>query len=62
MSIFEKIEALCKERGMTIRKLEELAGIGNGVLGRLKTSTKSPTLTTLEKISRFFEIDIKDLL
>ena len=62
MSIFEKIEALCKERGFTISKLEELAGIGNGVLGRLKTSTKSPTIATLEKVATFFEIDVKDLL
>ena len=54
MELFERIEDLCRERGITIRQLEQLSGIGNGVISRWKTS--SPTVSSLAKVTNYFGV------
>lgn len=58
---YEKVKALCDERGMTIQKLEQVAGIGNGTIGKLKDGG-CPKLTTVERVAKALEIDADILL
>lgn len=58
---YQKVKALCDERGMTIQKLEQTAGIGNGTIGKLKDGGY-PKLTTVEKVAKALEIDANILL
>lgn len=51
---------LCKLQGMSIRELEEKAGIGNGVVGKWRT--KSPTLDSLEKVAKALRVPVVTLI
>ena len=56
----EKIKRLCKERGTSIRALEQTLGIGNGVIG--KWSNSSPRVDTAKLVADYFGITVDDLL
>lgn len=58
--IFEKIEKLCKERGISITALEKMAHLGNGTIHGWKTS--SPTLDKLQIVATVLEVKVSDLL
>lgn len=55
-----KLAALCKERGITFCKLERECGIGNGIIGRWKTS--APSITNLKKVADFLGVTVDELL
>ena len=57
---YQKIERLCKERGISIARLEKETNIGNGTIGRWKESV--PSLTSLKKIAEYFEIPLAELI
>ena len=58
--IYEKIAALCKERGISISRLEKEVGIGNGTIGRWSIS--SPTVENLKKVADYFGVSVDSLL
>lgn len=58
--IFKKIEALCKERSISVSKLEKECGIGNGTIKGWEKS--SPRLDTLKKVADYFGVTIEYFL
>lgn len=55
----EKIKELCKEKGVSMRKVENDLGFGAGYLSKLDKS--SPTSANLNLISDYFGISYEDL-
>lgn len=55
--ILEKIEKLCKEKGISISALEKACQIGNGTISRWNES--SPRLDNLKKVSNYFGVSIE---
>ena len=60
MGIYDKVKMLAKARGLSIAKLEQMAGVANGTVGKWRTST--PYLNTLRKIADALEVNIEDLI
>lgn len=58
--IFDNILALCKERKISISKLEKEVGLGNGTISRWKTS--SPNVDSLKAVADFFGVTIDGLI
>lgn len=58
--LLNNIVQLCKERHVSIAKLEREIGLGNGTIGRW--DRVSPTLESLQKVSEYFGIGLDDLL
>ena len=58
--IFDNIERLCREQLISIRQLEEAAGIGHATINRWRTS--SPTVAKLESVAEVLGVDISELL
>lgn len=51
MTLFEKIKALCDDKGISIRKLEVACGFGNGYIARL---TDTMPTDRAVKIAEYF--------
>ena len=60
MNIYEKIKALCIEKGVTIASVERDAGVGNGVIDDWRTS--NPRVDTLKKVADALGVSVADLL
>lgn len=58
--LFEKVSALCKERGISIAKLEKETNLGNATIRGWKNS--SPRVSSLKKVADFFGCAVDDLL
>lgn len=58
--ILKRIIQLCKERGISIAKLERETGISNGTIGRWGTS--SPTVENVRKVAEFFGVTVDSLI
>ena len=58
--VLENISRLCKERGVSIARLERETGISNGTISRWGTS--SPTLANVKAVADFFEVSVDDLM
>ncbi len=59
----EKIIKDLKEHNLSVRKVEQLAGLGKGSLQNfLVARTKSPTLETLHAVSEVLKSDLTELL
>lgn len=54
MGLYEKIKLLAKERKISIRKLEEDLGYGNGTIRRWETT--SPGFDKVEKVADYFGV------
>ena len=57
---YEKISKICKERGISIARLEREAGLGNATVRGWSTS--SPTVETLSKVAKYLGVGIEELL
>ena len=55
--VFEKIEKLAKEKGLSIAALEKALGFGNGTIRGWKES--SPSLENIAKVAKFFKVYIE---
>lgn len=55
-----KVEALCKQKGITISRLEKECGLGNATIR--KWDTHSPTIATVQKVAEYFEIPLCELI
>lgn len=58
--IFKRIAQLCKEKGVSVAKLERETGISNGTISRWGSS--SPTVEKLEKVADYFGVSVDSLL
>lgn len=58
--ILKNITRLCKEKGVSIAKLERETGIGNGTIARWGVS--SPKISNVKAVADFFGISVDALL
>lgn len=58
--IFTNISRLCKERGISIAKLEREAGLGNATIRNWNIST--PTVNKLKLVADYFGTTVDELL
>lgn len=58
--ILANITKLCKEKGVSIARLERETGIGNGTIGRWDVS--SPSVENVRKVAQFFGTTVDELL
>lgn len=56
------IRAYRKQKGLTLEKLADLAGIDWGFLSRIETNSRAPSLPMLARISDALGVDPSDLL
>lgn len=59
-SIFLNIKKLASEQNISFSKIEKECGLGNGTIANIENG--NPTISTIEKISRFFGCSVSDLL
>lgn len=50
-----------QKRGLTLRQLEELTGIGKTTLNNIENGLVSPTLNQIEAIARAMDVNMSDL-
>lgn len=55
----ETVKALRKERGWTLRDMEEKSGIGYAHLARIEIGKYNVRLDTIEKIEEAFDMKLK---
>lgn len=60
MGIYERIQTKATEKGISIKKLEQEVGIGNGVIKRWNTS--SPQCNKLLLVANYLQISIEWLI
>lgn len=58
--LVDNVKRLCHEKGVSIWALESAIDIGNGTIGKWKTS--SPRLETIKKVADYFGITVDELL
>lgn len=58
--LFEKVTTLCKNKKITIAKLERECAMGNGTVRGWKKS--SPSVENLKKVADYFKIPMEQLL
>lgn len=59
-TIYENIRQICAERGISQNELENMAGIGHGIVGRWQKTT--PNITSLQKVAEALKVKLTDLL
>lgn len=59
MSIYENIEEIVKEHGLSIREVALKAGIGETSIYRWKTI--APSTTSLRKVAKALHVSVEDL-
>ena len=60
MAVFDRIRAITKMRGMTIKEVERRAGLHNGTIGKWRKS--SPRLKNLLAVANVLGVKIETLL
>ena len=58
--LLKNISRLCKEKGVTIARLERETGISNGTISRWGTS--SPTVENVRKVAEYFGTSVDALI
>lgn len=58
--ILDNIVKLCKEKGVSIARLERETGISNGTVARWGTS--SPTVDNVRKVADYLGVTVDDLI
>lgn len=56
------VRIACDERGWSVNRLADFAGLGRGYVSEMMRGEKIPTLTTVEKIADALEADPCELL
>lgn len=54
MNRYEKVQTLCKQRGISIRKMEMDLGFSNGYVSKMRNS--KPNAEAVSKIAKYFQI------
>lgn len=58
--IYENISAICKERGISIAKLERSAGLGNATIQGWKSG--GPRASTLKRVADVLGVTVDELM
>ena len=58
-SLTWKIKMLCEAQGISIHRLEQLAGLSNGIIRQWEKA--SPRISTLQKVADYFGVTLNDL-
>lgn len=58
--MYKKISKLCTDHGISISRLENELGLGNGTIGKWRTST--PTVQNIKRVADFFGVPIDSLI
>ena len=58
--MYEKIKKICEKQGMSITKLEQLAGLSNGTIGKWKKS--SPSVRNLSDVAKVLGVNVSELI
>ena len=58
--LYDNIIALCKERKVSIARLERECGLGNATIRGWAVS--SPGIANVQKVADFFDVTVIDLL
>ena len=58
--LFKKIKSICDAKDMSIRELENKAGLGNGTIKGWEKS--SPTVDNLKKVANILNCTIDELI
>lgn len=58
--ILKNIIRLCKDKGITIAKLERETGISNGTIARWEKS--SPVIANVKAVADYFGVTLDDLM
>lgn len=60
MDIYDNVKAACKEKGITISKLETDLGFPRSSIG--KWNTNEPSVSRVKKVADYLKVDIKQLI
>lgn len=60
MHIYDKIKAICEEKGMSVRQLEVAAGLKNGAISKWNDS--SPTIKNLKAVADVLKVKVDKLI
>ena len=60
MHIYDKIKAMCEEKGMSIRQLEVAAGLKNGAISKWNDS--SPTIKNLKAVADVLKVKVDKII
>ena len=60
MNLKERIKTLCKEKGITVNKLEKTLGFGTGYVAKLHNSV--PNTAKIQLIADFFGVSVDFLM
>lgn len=58
--IYQKIRALCTEKGITVSELEKQCGFSTGTIGKWRTF--NPVVTRLKAVADYFGVTVDSLL
>ena len=58
----DRIKKLREERGFSQKEVALNVGIDRGQYSRIETNKVEPTLSTLEKIGKAFNLDLEDII
>lgn len=60
MGLYEKIKSLAEKQKISIRRLEEILGYGNGTIRRWEKQT--PGIDKIQKVADYFDVSVDYLL
>lgn len=60
--IYQRIYALCSERGITISKLEKEIGVAVATIQKWQDSKRSPSVENVGAVAQYFNVSIEYLL
>lgn len=60
MSVIENVKKIASDKNISLSRLENDSGLGNGTIGKWKDSM--PNVSTISKVATVLEVPIEDLL
>ena len=60
--VLDNVKRLCRERNVSLAKLERSAHIGNGVIARWDNPNRGPSAKNLKAVADYFGVTVDELL
>lgn len=60
MLIYDRIKAICKEKGVSPSSIERKAGLSNGAI--TKWNTSSPSVKNLKDVADILDVSVDELI
>lgn len=60
--IYQRVSALCSEKGITINKLEKEIGVAVATIQRWQDTKRSPSVENVRAVAQYFNVSIEYLL